>query len=146
MQEARRKGLSFASVNINLSGLHYQVGRNEDGSKSIRVPLTSIKAVSERVARKVVLERLACGPYSGTKDLYERLPIDRDTLEALARAVAFGGLQERRGALYQIGALVHVQPPAQKPMFSALPDTPPLPELGIKEQIAWDYRLKSLNA
>lgn len=58
VQEARRKGVGFARVRINLSGLHYQVGRNEDGSKSVRVPLTSIKAVSEKVARKVVLERL----------------------------------------------------------------------------------------
>ena len=145
MQEARRKGVGFSKVHINYSGLHYQVGRNEDNSKSIRVPLTSIKAVSEKVARKVVLERLAHGLYSGVRDLYERLYMDRDTLEALARAGAFDGLQERRAALYQVGALVNVQPPAQKPMFSALPNTPPLPKLGIKEQVMWDYRLKALN-
>ncbi len=145
MQEARRKGVGFSRVHINRSGLHYGVNRNEDGSKSIRVPLTSIKAVSEKVARQVVLERLARGPYSGAKDLYERLAMDRDTLETLARAGAFDGLQERRDALYQIGALVHVQPPAQMPMFSALPDTPPLPELTVKEQVVWDYRLKGLN-
>ena len=90
-----------------------------------------------------MLERLAHGLYSGVKDLYERVQLDRDTLEALARAGAFDGLQERRDALYQIGALVHVQPPALKPMLSALPDTPPLPELSVKEQVMWDYRLKS---
>lgn len=145
VQEARRKGVGFSRVHINLSGLHYQVGRNEDGSKSIRVPLTSIKAVSERVARRVMLERLAHGSYSGARDLYERLSVDRDTLEALARAGGFDCLQERRDALYQIGALVHTQPPAQKPMLSALPETPPLPELSIREKVAWDYRLKALN-
>jgi len=145
VQEARRKGVGFDRVHINLSGLVYQVGRNEDGSKSVRVPLTSIKAVSEKVARALVLERLAHGPYAGVKDLYERLAIDRNTLEALARAGAFDGLQERRDALYQIGALVHTQPAALKPMLSALPDTPLLPELGIREQITWDYRLKGLN-
>jgi error-prone DNA polymerase len=145
VQEARRKGVGFARVHINLSGLTYQVDRNEDGSKSIRVPLTSILSVSKEVARSVVIERLARGPYAGVKDLYERLAIDRDILEALARAGAFDSLQERRDALYQIGALVHTQPPAQQPMLSALPETPPLPELTVKEQIAWDYRLKSLN-
>ncbi|CAA9556822.1 MAG: DNA polymerase III alpha subunit [uncultured Truepera sp.] len=145
MQEARCRGVGFSRVHINLSGLHYQVGRNEDGSKSVRVPLTSILAVSEKVARQVVLERLARGPYGGVKDLYERLTIDRDTLEALARAGAFDGLQERRDALYQIGALVHTQPPAVQPMLSALPETPPLPELSVREQVAWDYRLKGLN-
>ena len=145
MQEARRKGVGFSRVHINLSGLHYQVGRNEDGSKSIRVPLTSITTVSEKIAIRVVLERLAHGPYSGVEDLYERLAIDRDTLEALARAGAFDSLQERRDALYQIGALVHTQPPAQQPMLSALPETPPLPELTVREKVAWDYRLKGLN-
>jgi error-prone DNA polymerase len=145
VQEARRKGVGFSRVHINLSGLHYQVSRNDDGSKSVRVPLTSVLAVSEAVARRIVLERLARGPYSGVKDLYERLAINRDTLEALARAGAFDGLQERRDALFQIGALVHLQPPAQQPMFSALPETPPLPELTVREKVAWDYRLKGLN-
>jgi error-prone DNA polymerase len=145
VQEARRRGVGFSRAHINLSGLHYQVERNEDGSKSIRVPLTSILAVSKKVAREVVLERLTRGPYSGVRNLYERLAVDRDTLEALARAGAFDGLQERRDALYQIGALVHLQPPAAQPLLSALPDTPPLPELAVREQIAWDYRLKALN-
>jgi len=145
VQESKRKGVGFARIHINLSGLHYQVGRNEDGSKSIRVPLTSIKAVSVGVARKVVLERLRGGPYSGVKDLYERVAIDRDTLEALARAGAFDSLQERRDALYQIGALVHTQPPALQPVLSALPETPSLPELSVREKIIWDYRLKGMN-
>ncbi|MDQ3398564.1 MAG: DNA polymerase III subunit alpha, partial [Deinococcota bacterium] len=145
VQEARRKGVGFSRVHINHSGLHYRAERNEDGGKSIRVPVTSIKAVSVDVARKVVLERLRGGPYSGVKDLYERFAIDRDTLEALARAGAFDGLQERRDALYQIGALVHIQPPAQKPMLSALPETPPLAELSVREKVVWDYRLKGLN-
>lgn len=57
----------------------------------------------------------------------------------------FDGLQERRDALYQIGALVHIQPPALQPVLSALPDTPPLPELRVKEKVTWDYRLKGLN-
>ncbi len=145
VQEARRKGVGFSRVHINLSGLMYQVGRNADGSKSVRVPLTSIKAVSEKVARKIVLERLAHGPYSGAKDLFERVAVSRDTLEALARAGPFDSLQERRDALYQIGALVNLQPSALKPLLSALPETPPLPELSVKEQVTWDYRLKGLN-
>ena len=145
LQEARKKGVGFSRVHINHSGLHYQVGRNEDGGKSLRVPLTSILAVSAATARKVVLERLSGGPYGGVKDLYERVRVDRDVLEVLARAGAFDGLQERRDALYQIAALSNLQPPAVKPVLSALPDTPPLPELGVREQVTWDYRLKGLN-
>ncbi len=75
VQEARRKGVGFSRVHINLSGLTYQVARNEDSSKSVRVPLTSIKAVSEKIARRVVLERLAHGPCNGVKDLFERIAV-----------------------------------------------------------------------
>lgn len=92
-----------------------------------------------------MLGRLASGSYKDVKDLYERVRLDQDVLKALARAGAFDGLQERRDALYQIGALVNLQPPAQKPMLSALPETPPLPLLAVREQIAWDYRLKATN-
>ena len=145
MQDTRAKGVGFARIDVNRSGLDYRVERNADGSKSIRVPLTSVKAVSEESARRVVLERLASGLYTGVKDLFERVRLDRDALEALARAGAFDGLQERRDALYQLGTLANLQPPAVKPLLSALPDTPPLPDLTVKEQVTWDYRLKSLN-
>lgn len=94
---------------------------------------------------ELLAERLRGGPYSGVRDLYERLALPRDTLEALARAGAFDDLQERPAALYQIGALVHVQPPAQKPLLSARPAAPPLPELSVREQVTWDYRIKGLN-
>ncbi len=30
-------------------------------------------------------------------------------------------------------------------LLSALPETPPLPELTVREKVAWDYRLKGLN-
>jgi error-prone DNA polymerase len=139
MQDTREKGVGFRRLDINHSNLSYRVERNKDSSKSIRVPLSSVKGVSEESARKIVLERLAHGPYTGIRDLYERVQLDRDVLEALARAGAFDRLQERRDALYQIGALVNIQPPAQKPLLSALPETPPLPSLAPKEKVVWDY-------
>ena len=57
------------------------------------MPLTVIKGVSERAARETVLERLRSGAYADAKNLYERTKLDRDTLEALARAGAFDALQ-----------------------------------------------------
>lgn len=145
MQAARRWGVSFLKPDINRSGIVYVVEREADGSKALRPPLTIINGVSGAVAREIVLERLSNGPYSGAKDLYERLTIDRDVLEALAKAGAFDGLQTRREALYQLGALVHTQPAGKKPLLTALPQTPPLPELPVREQIAWDYLTRGLN-
>ena len=145
MNDVREKGVSIARIDINLSGMTFVAERNKGGGKAIRVPLTSVASVSEASARKIVLERLAHGPYRDARDLFERVKLDKDVLQALARAGAFDRLQERRDALYQLGALVNIQPPAQKPMLSALPETPPLTNLGAKEQVVWDYALKSFN-
>ena len=143
-QEAKRWNVSFSKLCINRSGLTYVVERDEEG-KSIRLPLTVIKGVSEQAAREVVLERLQNGPYADAQDLYERTKLARDTLESLARAGAFDVLQTRRDALYQLGALPNVQPVGETPLLSALPETPNLPKLPTKEQITWDYQTKRMS-
>ena len=143
-QEAKRWGVSFSKLCINRSNLTYTVERDEEG-KSVRLPLTVIKGLSERAARDVVLERLQHGPYADAQDLYERTELDRDTLEFLARAGAFDALQTRRDALYQLGALPNVQPVGETPLLNVLPETPSLPDLPVREQIAWDYQTKAMS-
>ena len=143
-QEAKRWNIAFSKLCINRSSLTYQVERDEE-SKSIRLPLTVIKGMSEKAARVVVLERLQNGSYSDAKNLYERIKLDKNTLEALARAGAFDSVQTRRDALYQLGALPNVQPVGETPLLSALPETPQLPKLLTKEQITWDYQTKAMS-
>ena len=143
-QEAKRRGVDFAKLCVNRSSLTHNVERDGE-SKAVRLPLTVIKGVSEAAAREVVLERLQRGAYADAQNLYERTKLDRDTLESLARAGAFDALQTRRDALYQLGALPNVQPVGEAPLLSALPETPALPDLPVKEQIAWDYQTKAMS-
>ena len=143
-QEAKRWGVSFSKLCVNRSSLAYQVERDEGGER-VRLPLTVVKGVSEKAAREIVLGRLQGGFYTDARNLYERVKLDGDTVTSLARAGAFDSLQTRRDALYQLGTLPHVQPAGETPLFSALPETPELPTLRVKEQIAWDYQTKAMS-
>ena len=145
-QEAKRWGVDFAHLDINYSGLYYTVEESYDssGQKRLIPPLTSVVGVSEEVASQIMLERLK-GSYSSIEDLYSRLMIKKDVLEALARAGAFNRLLGRREALYKIAALSNTQTAGQTVLFAALPETPPMPALSLKEQIIWDYTLKGMN-
>lgn len=145
-QEAQRLGVGFARLDINASGLSYGVERDRHG-KQIRPPLTSANGVSAHLAREIVLERLRRGPYTSVQDLYERVRVDRDALEALARAGAFDGLEGRREALYRSGHLAATRAPAQPTLFTTLPDEPlpPFPPLQTMERLSWDFMTKGYS-
>ena len=143
-QEAKRWGVPFARLDINRSGISYAVAWDGD-RKRLRPPLTAVTGVAREAANEIILERLRGGPFDGIADLYERLTLARDTLEALARAGAFDHLQQRRDALYTVGALARLQPAGVTPLLRGLPPTPPLPELALWERVVWDHDNKGMN-
>ncbi|HLU81917.1 MAG TPA: DNA polymerase III subunit alpha, partial [Trueperaceae bacterium] len=108
--------------------------------KSIRPPLSAINGVSQDVAKQVLLERLRHGPYRDIDDAYQRLPLSRDIFEALIRAGTFDAIQERRQALFRLGAMATAQEPGVATMFSAVPATPDLPPLTLPDRYVWDYQ------
>lgn len=78
----------------------------------VRLGLGSVRGVGDALAAAIVDERESHGPYASLDDLVQRVEIDRDALEALATAGAFGGLTDRDGtpldrrrALWVAGAL-----------------------------------------
>lgn len=111
-QEARRWGVGFGRLDINVSGFRYTVERTEYG-KRLRPPLSAVKGVSTEVAKALVLERLRRGPFLSLKNLFERIALDRGMLDALDRAGAFDRLVDRRMGLYQVGVLSHAVQPGQ---------------------------------
>lgn len=139
-QEGRAWGVPFLPFDVNASGVHFRCERLADGRKAVRPPLAAITGVSEDTARALLLQRLRFGPFRNLDDAYQRLPLDRDTLEALVRAGAFDALQPRREALFRAGALNHGQPPGQQALFAAVPDLPDLPPLSTTERFVWDYQ------
>jgi error-prone DNA polymerase len=160
-QEATRWGVGMAPLDVNASNAGWRVEPDDDAPprrrptpalgdpdappRRLRPPLWIVNGVSEDVAREVVLERARAGPYRGLRDLYGRLAVPGEALEALARAGAFDALQPRRDALYEARALHHAAPPGRTPLFDGLPPLPPLEALGQAERTIWDYRAKGLS-
>lgn len=143
-QEARRWNVGFARLDINHSSYHYFVEKTPYG-KRLRPPLSVVKQVSIGSAKSIVLERLKRGPYKSLKDLFERIALDRDVLEALDRAGAFSKMIDRREGLYHIGVFANTQEKNQASLFGVPAKTPPFPKLSEMEKLEWDFKLKGLS-
>ena len=122
------------------SGSSRRPGTGDCLVKSIRPPLSAINGVSRDIAKQVLLERLRNGPYRDIDDAYQRLTLSRDTFEALIRAGTLDAIQERRQALFRLGAMTTAQEPGATTMFSAVPATPDLPPLTLPDRYVWDYQ------
>ncbi len=147
-QEARAWGVPLLPLDVNTSGAHFRCERvSLDGEvvKAVRPPLSAVSGVSVDAAREVLLERLRFGPFRSVDDLYQRLTIKRDLLEALVRAGAFDALQPRRDALFRLGALSNTQNGGVQALFTGVPPTPELPPLTLQEQYVWDYQTTRLS-
>jgi len=148
--EARDWGVPFLPFDVNRSGVHFRVERVDDPGgdgkvKAVRPPLSAIAGVSEEAARAVMLERLTHGPYRDVDDLHQRVPLERDVVEALVRAGAFDAVQARREALYRTGVLANAQAPGSRPLFTPPVDTPELPRLTLPERFVWDYQTTRMS-
>ncbi len=147
-EEARRFGVPILLPEINRSGVRYTLERNARGVPAIRKPLASIRQVSPEQARAIVLARCD-GEFRSVEDLYRRVAIDRDALDALARSGALDALAgSSRRALWEMGVVARRvgEPGVDRPedLFE-LPaleelDIPDLPELTSGERLSWDYR------
>ncbi|MDF1522579.1 MAG: hypothetical protein P1P87_07150, partial [Trueperaceae bacterium] len=145
-QEARAWGVPFLPFDVNRSGVHYRVERTADGRLGVRPALTAIKHVATDLARALLLERLRHGPFLNLDDAARRVDAPRDAWEALVRAGAFDALDERRPALYQIGALARrPHAPDTRPLFDTTADAPALPALPLEERFVWDHQTARLS-
>jgi error-prone DNA polymerase len=80
------------------------------GGPAVRLGLGSVRTVGDEVARRIVDERDAHGPYADPHDLARRVPgLTAAQLEALATAGVFSGFGlDRRRALWVAGAVAEV--------------------------------------
>lgn len=150
-QEAQRFGVRTLLPHVNISATRYALERNGEGGLSIRKPLTAIKGVSETDARRIVMERLN-GTFAGIEDFYRRVPLARDTFNALAQSGALDALAgDARHALWDIGIVANrigqSGREAEETLFT-LPaitqeDIPDLPELTQRERVTWDLATHS---
>ncbi len=159
-QEARRHGVRVLVPDVNASGLRFDL-ENVQYAWAIRKPLTSVKGISESLARDVILER-QCGLFTSFEDFFYRVPADAKELKALAKAGAFDQLEgANRTVLYKMQVLLRRRlaggeldfrsstealraSPTLLEMHSLQEkDIPALPGITLRTRLEWDLRMHS---
>jgi len=104
-QDARRHGVRVLVPDINASGLRFDL-ESVQLVWAIRKPLTSVKGVSESLAKDILLERVLA-PFQSVEDFFHRVHAGEDELRALAKSGAFDQLEgANRTVLYKLQVLM----------------------------------------
>ena len=144
-EEARRFHVEIRLPDIIHSHVRYGLEQSSHGTWAIRKPLTSIRDVSEPIARQIILERAKL-PFTSVEDFVCRLPsIPRDVLESIALSGALSVLEpDERKAMWIIGVVRQRQQTSVT--MNLFPESfiheheiPELPEIRAQERLAYDY-------
>jgi error-prone DNA polymerase len=127
--DARRHGVLIRGPDVNHSNVDAILEPAEDsvGGKAIRLGLSSIRAVGDKLAKAIEDERGVHGRYADLAEFARRVRLTSSAAEALATAGAFGSFGiDRRAALWAAGVLAE-QRPSHLPGTSVGIEAPPLP-------------------
>ena len=167
VQDAKRHGVEVRGPDLNSSGAdatletalghpapYTGVGRPQavtyEGpgpeQPAVRLGLSSVRTIGSDLAKQIVAERDAHGPYTAMADLVRRTGVSVAQVEALATAGAFAGLNlSRRGALWAAGPVSTIRL-GQLPIDTVDEQAPPpLPEMTEPEQLLADYWATSIT-
>ncbi|AMM33771.1 DNA polymerase III subunit alpha [Sinomonas atrocyanea] len=109
-----------------------------DGSRAVRLGLSSVRGIGQDLAERIVAEREAGGPFRELAELSRRTGLTAEQLEALSSAGALDSLGlTRREALWQSGAAA-LERPGQLPGSQPYVQPPLLPELAAEDAVAYD--------
>ena len=154
VNDAKRHGIRTLPPDINNSASGCTAEQ-----EAIRLGLQMIRSVGGNAARQIVAERDRHGPYRSVFDCYRRVPLRRETLEALVQAGAFDWTGvDRRALLWQIGlfyrpvaqpagaaALSHPRPRQAPLPLSIEQDMVPLPSMTSWDTLLADYAATGLS-
>ncbi|WP_263120834.1 DNA polymerase III subunit alpha [Cellulomonas sp. RIT-PI-Y] len=113
-------------------------GVPESRALAVRIGLSSVRGVGEKIAERLVAERVAHGPFTDLRDLVRRVELSTAQLEALATGGALESLGvTRREALWAAGALAQ-EGPGTLPGVSVGVAAPTLPGMSPVELAAAD--------
>ena len=133
--DARRHGVRVRGPDVNLGGARavLQPDVHSAGGQAIRLGMTDIRSVGEKLAEQIEAERTRDGPYRDLADLAHRVRLTVPQAEALATAGALGSFGvDRRAALWAAGVVAAVRP-EQLPGTAVGLDAPALPGMTAAE-------------
>jgi len=148
VRDAQRHGVEVRPVDVNRSDV--KCGLEGD---AVRIGLDYVQSLGEPGAKAVVEERERRGPFTGVRELAQRVELDRDRLEALVASGACDEFGVRRQLLWELGLAFR---PASVPgsrgearqltlSLDPAAATPELPQQTPWERMLADYRLTSLS-
>jgi len=133
--DARRHGVTVHGPDVNASLAYATL---ENAGLEVRLGLGSVRHIGDELARRMVDERNANGPYAFLLDLTSRLQLSVPQTEALATAGALGCFSiSRREALWAAGAAA-TQRPDRLPGVGSSSHIPALPGMSEPELAAAD--------
>jgi error-prone DNA polymerase len=148
--DARRHGVEVRTPDINASGAQATLvwpasaacalTRAPGRQPAVQLGLASVRSLGGELARRVVEERQARGPFRTLEDLRRRITVPKDALEALATAGALSSLTDTRGrrlgrrrALWSVGAVAQGGPDQLPGMITGV-DAPGLPAMSERQE------------
>ncbi|MDQ1720755.1 MAG: error-prone polymerase, partial [Pseudonocardiales bacterium] len=148
VHDAKRHGVAVRGPDINASlavASLQDAGAGESsyngpgpGQPAVRLGLSSVRAIGDELARRIVAER-EHGSYASLTDLARRVGLNTTQLEALATAGAFESLgASRREALWVAGAAADYRPGQLDLPAPSEQQIPPLPPMTEPEQLMAD--------
>jgi error-prone DNA polymerase len=114
LSEGRRMGLTILSPDINGSEWAYT-----GSGKTVRVGLMQIKSFQEDLAKRIITERRANGPYRSLHDFLDRVQPDLAQAKLLIKAGCFdsvAGELTRPALLWRLFASQAAKPPGYLPI------------------------------
>jgi len=111
--DARRHGVEVRGPDVNASLSHATLEPAGGGehAHAVRIGLAGIRLIGEKLAKTLVEERDANGPYRDMADVARRVRLSTPQVEAMATGGAFGCFEtDRRKALWAAGAVAADRP------------------------------------
>ncbi|HEX5414621.1 MAG TPA: DNA polymerase III subunit alpha [Chloroflexota bacterium] len=132
--DARRHGIRFLPVDVNLSGARCGLGV---GSPPIRLGFSQVRWVGKERARAIVAEREAGGPYRSLRDFLGRTGLVGKPVEGLILAGAFDFEGRARSEL--LWELYGHDEPAGQRSLAVEEARPDLPERTSHDNVLLDH-------
>jgi len=164
IKECHKMGIEVLppDVNESFSNFAVVVSNNKNKLGKIRFGLNAIKNVGHHIAKMIIKERKANGPYKSTEDLLTRIKdkdLNKKSLESLIKAGALDSLISRGQALGNINALLEFHKKiqtehksGQNNLFADLPmaastlslKLDEFEDTGIEVRLSWEKELMGL--
>jgi DNA-directed DNA polymerase III PolC len=97
VEEAKRWGIEVWLPSVNHSRMEYTVEAFADGKRALRIGLMQVKGLRVETITAIVRAREEDGAFRSLEDFLQRVPVEKDEIEALIKCGAFDEVSDEAG-------------------------------------------------